>query len=393
MHLSYKTSCYKDKIYKSYFLAESYREGKRVRKRSIWHLGRLTDLQAMQIRLICKVTTYPDQVFTSIENIVIEQVKQFLELAVANALWEQWKLSKAFRHVTENTDLSTPLVAKVLTINRCTAPCAHYSIPKWIRKTAIEEVVSHSLEQLSDDKIYYELDKIDENQKYLENHLFHQTYIKDIDSYDFVNYDISSSYFVGMKCELSNYGISKDHQSHRKQVLLGMMVNDKGYPFKWDVYPGNKAEVKTLVNNVDACRRRFKLKNITLIFDRGIVSDKNLDYITARKLKYISALDKDQIEGIEGINLSLFEALTLENFKVRLSQAKFHLYDKILYFKALGVIDGRRYILGCNPILFKDKKKVVMKKYLLLRTFSRGKIRSWQRQNALESINQLTKAF
>jgi len=114
MHLSYKTSCYKDKIYKSYFLAESYREGKRVRKRSIWHLGRLTDLQAMQIRLICKVTTYPDQVFTSIENIVIEQVKQFLELAVANALWEQWKLSKAFRHVTENTDLSTPLVAKVL---------------------------------------------------------------------------------------------------------------------------------------------------------------------------------------------------------------------------------------------------------------------------------------
>ena len=79
-----------------------------------------------------------------------EEVKQFLDLAVANALWDQWKLSKAFHHVTENTELSTPLVAKILTINRCTAPCAHYSIPQWIRKTALEEVVGGSLELLND---------------------------------------------------------------------------------------------------------------------------------------------------------------------------------------------------------------------------------------------------
>lgn len=357
MHLSYKTSRYKDKIYKSYFLAESYREGNRVRKRPICHIGKLTDLQAKQIKLICKIKTDPDQVFTSIEHIVTEKVKQFLDLAVANALWDQWKLSKAFHHVTENTELSTPLVAKILTINRCTAPCAHYSIPHWIRKTALKEVVGGPLELLSDDKIYYELDKIDENQEDLENYLFHQTYRKDQGSYDFVNYDLSSSYFVGMKCELSKYGISKDHQSHRKQVLLGMMVNDKGYPFKWDVYPGNKAEVKTLVNNVDACRRRFKLKNITLVFDRGIVSDKNLDYITEKKLNYISALNRDQIEGIERIDLSVFEKVGLGNFNVRLSEAGFHFYDEMLYFKDLGVINERRYILGFNPIRFKDEKK------------------------------------
>ena len=373
MHLSYKTSRYKDKIYKSYFLAESYREGNMVRKRPICHIGKLTDLQAKQIKLICKIKTDPDQVFTSIEHIVAEEVKQFLDLAVANALWDQWKLSKAFHHVTENTELSTPLVAKILTINRCTAPCAHYSIPHWIRKTALEEVVGGSLELLSDDKIYYELDKIDENQEYLENYLFHQTYIKDKASYDVVNYDLSSSYFVGMKCELSKYGISKDHQSHRKQVLLGMMVNAKGYPFKWDVYPGNKAEVKTLVKNVDACRRRFKLKNITLVFDRGIVSDKNLDYITEKKLNYISALNRDQIEGIKGIDLSVFEKVGLENFNVRLSQAGFHPYDEMLYFKDLGVINQRRYILGFNPIHFKDEKKRRHEKIAVFERFLKKK--------------------
>ena len=373
MHLSYKTSRYKEKIYKSYFLAESYRKGNKVKKHPICHLGKLTDQQAKQIRLICKVTTDPAQVFTSIEDIVTEQVKQFLDLAVANALWDQWKLSKAFHHVTENTEFSTSLVAKILTINRCTAPCAHYSIPQWIRKTAMEEVLGHSLELLNDDKIYYELDKIDENQKYLENYLFHQTYIKDKASYDVVNYDLSSSYFVGMKCELSRYGKSKDHQSHRKQVLLGMMVNAKGYPFKWDVYPGNKAEVKTLVNNVDACRRRFKLKDITLIFDRGMVSDKNLDYITEKELNYISALNRDQIEGIEGIDLGVFEGLTLENSKVRLSQAAFHLYDEMLYFKDLGVLHGRRYILGFNSIRFKDEKNRRYEKLVAFEHFLKGK--------------------
>ncbi len=46
MHLGYSTSKYKGQTYKSYAIAESYRDGKRVRKRAIWRLGKLTDQQA-----------------------------------------------------------------------------------------------------------------------------------------------------------------------------------------------------------------------------------------------------------------------------------------------------------------------------------------------------------
>ena len=59
MHLSYKTAKYKDTIYKSYFLAESYREGKKVKKRVIWPVGKLTDIQVSQISMICKTMTDP----------------------------------------------------------------------------------------------------------------------------------------------------------------------------------------------------------------------------------------------------------------------------------------------------------------------------------------------
>ena len=55
MHLTYSTSNYKEKKYKSYSIAESYRDGKKVRKRPIWKIGKLTDKQAKQIRLICKI--------------------------------------------------------------------------------------------------------------------------------------------------------------------------------------------------------------------------------------------------------------------------------------------------------------------------------------------------
>ena len=83
-------------------------------------------------------------------------------------------------------------------------------------------------------------------------------------------------------------------------MLLGVLINDQGYPFKWDVYPGNTAEVKTLKTNINACKTRFKLDNsdVTLVFDRGIISDDNANLIENAKMKYISALDRNQIPNI-----------------------------------------------------------------------------------------------
>ncbi len=356
MHLSYKTSKYKDKVYKSYSIAESYREGNTVKKRIIWSIGKLTDLQALQIRKICQIMSDPDQVLTSIEDIVVQKSKPYGDLAIACALWDEWKLSQAFQYNLTNSELSTATVAKILTINRCVAPCSHYSVPQWVSKTAIAEIIGQELQHLNDDKIYYELDKIDQNHEYLEDHLFQLSYRKDNKSYDYINYDLSSSYFVGFKCDLSNYGKSKDDKPHHKQVILGILVNDRGYPFKWDVYPGNMAEVNTLINNVDACSQRFKLKNITMVFDRGIVSDDNLTYIDDEQLKYISALDKDQIPKIASIDLSVFNGITVDNFESHLVDHKFKKYDDSLLYKDLGNIDDRRYVLGFNPVLFQEER-------------------------------------
>lgn len=141
MHLSYSSSTYKGKTYKSYAIAKSYREGKKVRKRTIWSIGKLTDEQAEQIRMICKVASGKGAALIQLKDIVVKESKAYLDIALVNELWNHWQLDRAFGFDSSDSPLSTPLVAKILTINRCTAPCSHYSVPRWAAKNALAEVL------------------------------------------------------------------------------------------------------------------------------------------------------------------------------------------------------------------------------------------------------------
>lgn len=358
MHLDWRTSKYKGKVYKSYGIAESYREGGKVKKKRLFKLGKLTDEQAAKIRLICKVISNPDEQVTTLANIVAQECVSYLDVAVVNQLWEQWQLSDAFTFDITRGTLSTDLVAKILVINRCLEPCSHYSVPAWIKTTAMPEILGENVLELNDDKIYYELSKIQQNQPAIENFLFKKTYEQDPQSYDYVNYDLSSSYFVGFKCNLSAYGRSKDQKANCKQVVLALMVNSQGYPFKWDVFAGNMPEIHTMENIIKTCAYRFKLQQISLVFDRGLVADDVLSLIDERGLKYISALDHDQIPHVSNIDLNVFKELDLHTaFEAIANLSGFTKYDADLYFKDLGITGGKRYIVGINPVRFVQDRK------------------------------------
>lgn len=352
MHLGYSTSKYKGQTYKSYKIAESYRDGKAVRKRTLWPLGKLTDHQADQIKLILEVVQTDEQVLARLKDIVVQETKAYLDIAVVNALWDQWQLDGAFTYDVTDSALATHTMARILTINRCTDPCSHYSVPMWAEKTALADVLGIDLSGLNDDKIYYELDKIHANKVSIENYLFKRIYSDNPSAFDFVNYDLSTTYFVGYKCKLSAFGKGKIECHGRRQVLLGVLINDEGYPFKWDVFPGNTAEVKTLKTNIDACNTRFGLgaKNVTLVFDRGIISDDNANLIEDAQMKYISALDRNQIPGC-GVNLEPFKDLKIDPEHPPVPPG-FTKYDDQLCFEDAGTIDGKRYIVGFNPTFF-----------------------------------------
>ena len=371
MHLDYGVCYYKERKYISYSIAESYREGKKVRKRTLFPLGKLSETQVEQIKLILKVVNGKEHMLSSIENIIPLESRSYLDVAVANQIWENWNMDKAFNK-TEITDsiVSTPMVARALTMNRCIEPASCYSIKQWVKGTALPQILKVDPEFLDDDKIYYELDKIERNKSYLESYLFERTYESNPKSYEYVDYDLTTSYFVGVKCNLSNFGHSKDGQFHRRQVILAIMVNDEGYPFKWDVLAGNTAEVKTLQDNVQACQDRFHLKNISIVFDRGIVSNENLELVDEKELKYITGLDKNQIPSIKGIDLTVFKDLSIENIKQEVtSLPNFTRHDELLYYQDLGNINNKRYVLGINPQLFVDEREARQEKLKYFNSF------------------------
>jgi len=259
------------------------------------------------------------------------------------------------------------MMAKILTINRCTDPCSHYSVPKWAKQNALAKVLNIDLSGLNDDKIYYELDKIHQNHVSIENYLFKQTYLKHSGSYQYINYDLTTSYFVGYKCKLSAFGKGKAECRGRRQVLLGVLINNEGFPFKWDVFPGNTAEVKTLKRNITACKTRFKLSNanVTLVFDRGIISDDNAQLIEDADMKYISALDRNQIPGC-GVELASFKQISSgDEFP---KPDGFEKYDG-LYFHDHGLIGDKRFIVGFNPALFAEDRKNRKEKICFFETY------------------------
>lgn len=371
MHLSYSTSSYKGQIYKSYSIAESYREGKKVRKRVLWPIGKLTDQQAEQIRLILQVVQSEDQVVTRLKDIVVQDTRAYLDIALVNELWDRWRLDEAFDYEITDSPLPTHMMARILTINRCTDPCSHYSVPRWAENTALAEVLKVDLCGLNDDKIYYELDKIHKNKISIENHLFKQVYRENPESFGFVNYDLTTSYFIGYKCNLSAFGKGKAECHGRRQVLLGVLINDEGFPFKWDVFPGNTAEVKTLKQNINACKTRFGLnkKNVTLVFDRGIISDDNAALIEDAQMKYISALDRNQIPAC-GVSLESFKDLEIKKATDTVPlPAGFKKYDDQLYFEDAGVIGSKRYVLGFNPTFFSEDRKKRIEKLALFKNY------------------------
>ena len=93
---------------------------------------------------------------------------------------------------------------------------------------------------------------------------------------ELVFFDTTSLYFEGQGGEIGHRGHNKDHRPDLKQMVVGMAVDVEGCPICCEMWPGNTADVTTLVPIVKRMRERFRLREITVVADRGMVSQKTL---------------------------------------------------------------------------------------------------------------------
>jgi transposase len=95
---------------------------------------------------------------------------------------------------------------------------------------------------------------------------------------ELVFFDTTSLYFEGRGGEsIGQRGHTKDHRPDLKQMIVGMAVDVEGRPICCEMWPGNTADVTTLVPVVTRMRERFRIREITVVADRGMVSQATLD--------------------------------------------------------------------------------------------------------------------
>jgi len=105
---------------------------------------------------------------------------------------------------------------------------------------------------------------------------------------DLVFFDTTSIYFEGAGGEsLGQYGHSKDHRPDLRQMVVGVVLDNCGDPVCAELWPGNTADVRTLLPIAERLRRRFHIGRICLVADRGMISAATMQELEARGWDYI----------------------------------------------------------------------------------------------------------
>ncbi|EQD53447.1 transposase IS4 family protein, partial [mine drainage metagenome] len=91
-----------------------------------------------------------------------------------------------------------------------------------------------------------------------------------------VLYDLSSSYYCGEHCELAKFGHSRDGKKGWPIIVYGLLANHQGCPVAVQVYAGNTADPKTMMDQVEKVRGRFNLQRVVMVGDRGSLTSTNM---------------------------------------------------------------------------------------------------------------------
>ena len=99
-----------------------------------------------------------------------------------------------------------------------------------------------------------------------------------------VFYDTTSIYFEGRGGEtIGQYGHSKDHRPDRLQMVVGVVLDGQGCPLCCELWPGNTTDVKTLLPIVDRLRKRFAIRRVCVVADRGMISQDTIEQLQSQE--------------------------------------------------------------------------------------------------------------
>lgn len=283
-------------------LRESYRDGGKVKTRTLANLTDWPDAKVEALRLVLKGET----AILSRGGLRIERSLPHGHVAAVLGMARKLRLDK----LLPRSPGRLAKLALAMIVARVIEPAAKLATARQLS----DETAAHSLGAalelgaVDEDELYAALDLLSEAQPKIERVLA-KRHLRDG---CLVLYDLTSSYLEGRCCELGRFGYSRDGKRDKLQIVFGLLCAADGCPVAVEVFEGDTGDPSTLAAQVTKLKERFGLSRVALVGDRGMITAARIEKdLTPAGLDWLTALRAPAIQALAADNgplqLTLFD--------------------------------------------------------------------------------------
>jgi len=246
----------------------------------------------------------PQWATVDVSRVRVERLRDFGDVYLALALWRRLRLDQFFDEQMSSGREHIPwaLMACILTTARFCAPSSELKIAEhWYAKTALEDLLGVPAGKINDDRLYRALDEVLPKRDALFTHLQERYAQWFGTSFDFLLYDITSTYFEGNMAgnPQAKRGHSRDKRRDCVQLCIGLIVTPEGLPVAYEVFDGNRADVTTVEEVIETLRLKYGHERRIWVMDRGMVSEENLEQLREWNALYLVGTPKSMLKDFE----------------------------------------------------------------------------------------------
>jgi transposase len=316
-------------------LRESYRDGSKVKTRTLANLSHWPGAQIEALRAVLHGAT---SVAVLEEAFEVSRSLPHGHVAAVVGTMRKLGLGRLINaKSTREQQLCLAMIAA-----RILHPSSKLALARQIDPQLRSSSLGQSLgleEAVDEDELYEAMDWLLKRQGRIETTLAR----RHLSEGCLVLYDLTSTYFEGRRCPLARIGYSRDRKKNRPQIVFGLLTDAEGCPVAVEVFEGNTGDPATVASQVEKLRGRFGLGRVVLVGDRGMITSARIeqDLKPQPGLGWITSLRSPAIRKlVEGgfLQMSLFDQRDL----AEITSPEF---------------PGERLIVCRNPLLAEERRR------------------------------------
>jgi len=257
------------------------------------------------LETICSAPPPPPQwEQVDVGGVRVERPRDFGESYLALALWHRLKLDELLAQLLPagREAVAWSHVAALLTVARFCAQRSELGVAEhWYDTTALDDLLGVDTAQVNEARLYRALDQLGGHKEALCAHLMERYRQWFGVRFEFLLYDVTSTYFEGEAAlnAQAQRGYSRDQRSDCKQVCIGLVVTPEGLPLSFEVFAGNRSDVTTVEDIVRAMEEKYGAAERIWVMDRGMISAANIEFLRARRARYLVGTPKSWLRAHE----------------------------------------------------------------------------------------------